>query len=54
MGSVVGRRWFAGDVEQMITRDVPAVAPRRDPELLRRYLSVLAVSTAGITAGSAL
>jgi predicted AAA+ superfamily ATPase len=42
------RRWFAGYVEQMITRDVPAVAPRRDPELLRRYLSVLAVNTAGI------
>jgi uncharacterized protein len=48
------RRWFAGYVEQMITRDVPAVAPRRDPELLRRYLSVLAVNTAGITAESTL
>ncbi len=48
------RRWFAGYVEQMITRDVPAVAPRRDPELLRRYLSVLAVNTAGIAAESAL
>lgn len=34
----------------MITRDVPAVASRRDPELLRRYLSVLAVNTAGIAA----
>ncbi len=42
------RRWFAGYVEQMITRDVPAVAPRRDPDLLRRYLSVLAVNTASI------
>jgi GNAT superfamily N-acetyltransferase len=30
------RRWFAGYIEQMITRDVPAVAPCRDPELLRR------------------
>jgi predicted AAA+ superfamily ATPase len=48
------RRWFAGYVEQMITRDLPAVAPRRDPELLRRYLSVLAVNTAGITAESTL
>jgi len=48
------RRWFAGYVEQMITRDVPAVAPRRDPELLRRYLSVLAVNTAGIVAESTL
>jgi uncharacterized protein len=48
------RRWFAGYVEQMITRDVPAVAPRRDPELLRRYLSVLAVNTAGIPAETTL
>jgi predicted AAA+ superfamily ATPase len=48
------RRWFAGYVEQMITCDVPAVAPRRDPELLRRYLSVLAANTAGIAAESTL
>ena len=48
------RRWFVGYIEQMITRDVPAVAPRRDPELLRRYLSVLAVNTAGIAAESTL
>jgi uncharacterized protein len=44
------RRWFAGYVEQMITRDVPAIAPRRNPELLRRYLSTLAVNSAGIVA----
>jgi uncharacterized protein len=48
------RRWFAGYVEQMITRDVPAMAPRRDPELLRRYLSVLAVNSAGIVAEESL
>ena len=48
------RRWFAGYIEQMITRDVPAVAPGRDPELLRRYLSVLAVNTAGVAAESTL
>jgi hypothetical protein len=48
------RRWFSGYVEQMITRDVPAVAPGRDPELLRRYLSVLAVNTAGIAADATL
>ncbi|MGH3273161.1 MAG: ATP-binding protein, partial [Streptosporangiaceae bacterium] len=47
-------RWFAGYVEQLITRDVPALAPRRDPELLRRYLSALAVNTAGIVADSTL
>lgn len=48
------RRWFAAYVEQMITRDVPVISPRRDPELLRRYLSVLAVNTAGIVADSTL
>jgi uncharacterized protein len=42
------RRWFDGYVEQMITRDVPAIAPRRDPDLLRRYLSALAVNSAGL------
>jgi predicted AAA+ superfamily ATPase len=47
-------RWFAGYIEQMITRDVPAIAPRRDPELLRRYLSVLAVNSAGIIAEASL
>lgn len=41
-------RWFDGYVEQMITRDVPAIAPRRDPDLLRRYLSALAVNSAGL------
>jgi uncharacterized protein len=44
------RRWFDGYVEQMITRDVPAIAPRRDPDLLRRYLSALAVNNAGLVA----
>jgi predicted AAA+ superfamily ATPase len=54
MPATARRRWFAGYVEQMITRDVPAVAPHRDPELLRRFLSVLAVNTAGIAAESTL
>jgi predicted AAA+ superfamily ATPase len=54
MPATARRRWFAGYVEQMITRDVAAVAPRRDPELLRRYLSVLAINTAGVVAESTL
>jgi uncharacterized protein len=54
MRGASGRRWFAGYVEQMITRDVPAIAPRRDPELLRRYLSALAVNSAGIVAEESL
>lgn len=44
MPAAARRRWLAGYVEQMITREVPAVAPGRDPELLCRYLSVLAVN----------
>jgi uncharacterized protein len=47
-------RWFEGYVEQMIARDVPAIAPRRDPELLRRYLSALAVNGAGLVADESL
>jgi len=43
-------RWFEGYVEQMIGRDVPAIAPRKNPELLRRYLSALAVNSAGLVA----
>ena len=38
----------------MIIRDVPAIAPRRDPELLRRYLSALAVNSAGLAAEESL
>jgi predicted AAA+ superfamily ATPase len=48
------RRWFTGYVDQMLTRDIPAIAPRRDPDLLRRYLSALAINTAGIVADSTL
>lgn len=47
-------RWFNGYVEQMITRDVPAVAPRRDAELMRRYLSALAINSAGLVAEESL
>jgi predicted AAA+ superfamily ATPase len=47
-------RWFDGYVEQMITRDVPAIAPRRDPDLLRRYLSALAVNSAGLVSEESL
>jgi predicted AAA+ superfamily ATPase len=54
MPGTARRRWFAGYVEQMITRDVPAIAPRRDPELLRRYLSALAINTAGVVADATL
>jgi len=47
-------RWFESYVEQMVSRDVPAIAPRRDPELLRRYLSALAVNSAGLVAEESL
>jgi len=48
------QRWFAGYVQQAITRDIPAVAPQRNPELLRRYLSALALNTAGIVTDTTL
>jgi predicted AAA+ superfamily ATPase len=54
LGEASRRRWFRGYVEQMITRDVPAVAPGRDPERLRRFLAALAINSAGIVADSTL
>jgi predicted AAA+ superfamily ATPase len=42
------RRWFSAYVRQLTTRDVAHLAPGRDPQKLRRFLAVLAHSTAGI------
>lgn len=40
--------WSDSYIEQLITRDAPAVAGERDPQKLRRYLEALAVNTAGV------
>lgn len=40
--------WLDSYVEQLITRDAPAVAGTRDPDRLRRYLQALAINSAGV------
>jgi predicted AAA+ superfamily ATPase len=40
--------WLDSYVDQLITRDAPAVAGARDPDRLRRYLEALAVNSAGV------
>lgn len=40
--------WLDSYVEQLITRDAPAVGGARDPDRLRRHLEALAVNSAGV------
>lgn len=40
--------WLDSYVEQLITRDVPAIGGSRDPDRLRRYLEAFAVNSAGV------
>lgn len=40
--------WLDSYVEQLITRDAPAVGGARDPDRLRRYLEALALNSAGV------
>jgi predicted AAA+ superfamily ATPase len=42
------RRWLAGYIDQLLTRDAALFDERRDPRRLRRYLQALAANTAGI------
>lgn len=48
------RRWLEGYVDQLLTRDAPAIEPRRDPARLRRYLEAYALNSAGIVSDAAL
>lgn len=41
------RRWLESYADQVVTRDVMELEPRRDPDRLRRYLEVLALNSAG-------
>ena len=43
------RRWLASYLDQVVSRDTQLAGAARDPVRLRRYLRVLAASTAGIT-----
>lgn len=40
--------WLDSYVDQLITRDVPAIGGARDPDRMRRYLEALAVNSAGV------
>jgi predicted AAA+ superfamily ATPase len=40
-------RWQSGYVDQLVSRDAPALGLTRDPARLRRYLQALAANTAG-------
>ena len=40
--------WYDSYLEELLTRDVPALSARRDPVRLRRYFEALAASTAGM------
>lgn len=41
-------RALASYVDQLVTRDAPAVSPGRDPQRLRAYLTALALNSAGV------
>jgi predicted AAA+ superfamily ATPase len=41
-------RWLASYVDQIVTRDAASVAPGRDPQRLRSYLSAVALNSAGV------
>lgn len=40
--------WLEGYLDQLLTRDMQELSPRRDPELLKRYFEALALNSAGI------
>jgi predicted AAA+ superfamily ATPase len=48
LNGVVRQAWLDSYVDQLITRDVPAIGGARDPERLRRYIEALAVNSAGV------
>ncbi len=41
-------RWLSSYVDQLVTRDADSVAPGRDPQRLRSYLTALALNSAGV------
>lgn len=42
------QRWLASYVDQLVTRDAEGIDGGRDPQRLRRYLTALALNSAGI------
>lgn len=47
MGQRTRSAWLESYIDQVVTRDAPAVEPGRDPARLRRYFESLALNTAG-------
>lgn len=41
-------RWLSSYVDQLVTRDASSIAPGRDPQRLRAYLTALALNSAGV------
>ena len=41
-------RWLSSYVDQMVTRDAQSIAPGRDPQRLRAYLTAVALNSAGV------
>jgi predicted AAA+ superfamily ATPase len=41
-------RWLSSYVDQLVTRDAQSIAPGRDPQRLRSYLTALALNSAGV------
>lgn len=48
LSPAAGRRWLDSYVDQLLTRDAPAVEEGRDPVRLRRYFEAFALNSAGI------
>ncbi|MDR1237634.1 MAG: DUF4143 domain-containing protein [Propionibacteriaceae bacterium] len=47
-------RWLSGYIDRLISHDVRELAGARDADALRRYLTALAVNTAGVVASKTL
>lgn len=47
-------RWLEGYLDQILTRDVIELEPRRDPTRLRRYFEAYALNSAGIVSDATL
>lgn len=48
LGESARRAWLHGYVDQLVTRDAPALESGRDPVRLRRYLEAVALNTSGV------
>ncbi len=52
--SAARARWLEGYIDQVLTRDVIELEPRRDPTRLRRYFETYALNSAGIVSDATL